>query len=109
MSVSFIQASMSITNRFLQCCFYKFTIYYFFTMLWDTEKVQIINGMLLLKILPNMPLPDQNSGMMDGLRQASFEHLRLQTTLQEVLNLQTKHIIEFHLFFIQYSNTNQTT
>lgn len=61
------------------------------------------------KFLPNVPLSDQDTGMMDRLSETSLEHLSLQTTLQEVLNLQAEYIIKLHLFLIQHANTDETT
>lgn len=56
-----------------------------------------------------MPLSDENTGMMDGLGETSLEDLGLQTTLQEVLNLKTEHVIKLHLFLIQHSDPDETT
>merc|ERR1712173_197039 len=39
---------------------------------------------------PNVPLSDQNSGVMNRLGQPQLENLSLQPTLQKVLNLQTQ-------------------
>lgn len=56
-----------------------------------------------------MPLPDEDTGVMDGLGKTSLEDLGLQAALQEVLDLQTEHIIKLHLLLIQHSDTDQTT
>lgn len=56
-----------------------------------------------------MSLPDKNAGVMDGLSETSLEDLCLQTTFQEVLDFQTKHVIKLHLLLVQHSNTDQTT
>ena len=56
-----------------------------------------------------MSLADQNASMMVGLGQSQLEHLGLQATLQEILDLQTENVIELHAGFIQHSDTNQTT
>lgn len=55
-----------------------------------------------------MTLTDQDASMMDGLGKSQLEHLRLQTTLQEVLNLQTQHVIELHAGLVQDTDTDQT-
>lgn len=47
--------------------------------------------------------------MMDRLGKTSLEDLGLQTALQEVLNLQTEHVIELHLLLVQHSDADQTT
>ena len=36
--------------------------------------------MIFASDAPDMALPDQNSGMMDALREAKLEYLRLQAT-----------------------------
>jgi len=54
-------------------------------------------------------LADQHAGVMDGLGQSQLEHLRLQTALQEVLDLQTQHVIELHAGLVQDTDTDQTT
>ena len=48
-----------------------------------------------------MPLPDENPGVVDGLGHTRFEHLGLKTPLQEVLNSQSKNIIELVLALFQ--------
>lgn len=56
-----------------------------------------------------MSLPDQNTGMMVGLGESQLEHLGLQTTLQEVFDLQTENVIELHARLIQHTNSHQAT
>lgn len=51
-----------------------------------------------------MPLSDEDTCVMNGLGETSLEHLGLQTALQEVLDLQTEHVIELHLFLIQHAD-----
>lgn len=46
---------------------------------------------------------------MDGLGQSQFEDLSLQTTLEEILDLQTENVIELHAAFVQHSDSDQTT
>jgi propanediol dehydratase small subunit len=46
-----------------------------------------------LSAYTDVPLADQDPGMMDALSQASLEHLRLQSSLQEIFDLQGEHII----------------
>ena len=38
--------------------------------------------------VPNVPLPDQDTGVVDGLGQATLENLSLETTLQEILDFE---------------------
>jgi len=38
---------------------------------------------------PNVPLPDQNTSMVNTLGQSTLEYLSLEPPLQEILNLQS--------------------
>lgn len=51
--------------------------------------------------LPNMPLPDEHTGMVDRLGHTHLEYMGLQAALQEVLNSQGQNIIELVLALIQ--------
>jgi hypothetical protein len=44
---------------------------------------------------------------MDWLREPQLEHLCLKASLQEVFNLQTQDIVEFHAVLIKDTYTNQ--
>lgn len=89
--------------------------------MWSTQVahlkcVQIVhtnvcrtNYVVIREYLPNMSLTDQYTGMMDRFGQSKFEHLGLETTFQEIFDFQTQHVIEFHVRFIQYTDTDQTT
>jgi len=57
----------------------------------------------------NVSLPDKHTCMMDGLGKSKLEHLCLKAALQEILNLETEDIIQFHLALIQDSNPDQTS
>ena len=59
--------------------------------------------------IPNMPLSDLNASMMDALGESELEDLGLKTPFQEVLNTQTKHVIELHLALIKHTDTHQTS
>jgi hypothetical protein len=59
--------------------------------------------------LPNVPLSNKHTSMMNRLRQPQLEHLCLKTALQEVFNLQTQNIVEFHAVLIKDTYTNQPT
>ena len=54
-------------------------------------------------------LSDKNSGVVDGLGESELEDLSLEPALQEVLDLETEHIIELHAALVQHSDTDQTT
>ena len=45
---------------------------------------------------------------MDRLRQTTLEDLSLETTLQEVLDLQGQHVIETHAGLIEHTDTDET-
>lgn len=47
--------------------------------------------------------------MMDGLGQSGLEDLSLQSSLQEILNLQSQHVIEPHALLIQDTNADEAT
>jgi len=56
----------------------------------------------------DVSLPDQNTGVMDGLGQSQLENLGLQTSLQEILDFQAENVIQLHLALIQHSDPHQT-
>jgi hypothetical protein len=58
---------------------------------------------------PNVSLSDQNTGMVNALCQSTLEHLRLQTSLQEIFNLESQHVIETHTGLVEHTDTNETT
>jgi len=47
--------------------------------------------------------------MMDTLRQPKLVNAGLQSSLQEILNLESQHVIELHARLIKHTNTNKTT
>ena len=57
----------------------------------------------------DVTLSDQNTGVMDRLGQSQLEDLSLETSFQKVLNFETQDVIEFHLFFLEDSDSDQTT
>lgn len=56
-----------------------------------------------------MPLSDEHASVVNTLGQAALKHLCLQTPLQEVFDLERKHVIETHPVLIEHSNTDETT
>ena len=60
------------------------------------------------RAVPDVPLIDQNTSVVNTLRQSEFVDASLQATLQEVLDLQGKHVVEFHARLIEHTNTDQT-
>lgn len=64
---------------------------------------------LLPGTLPNVPLTDEHTGMVDAFGKSKLEDLSLQPPLQEVLNLQTQDVIELHLTLVQHTDPHQTS
>merc|ERR1712045_728400 len=62
-------------------------------------------------LLPDsdVSLPDEDTGVVDGLGQPQLEHLGLKTTLQEVLDLETEHVVELHLALVEHTDPHQAT
>lgn len=56
-----------------------------------------------------MPLPNQDTGMVDALRETGLEDLSLQPTLQEVLDLEGQHVIETHTRLVEHTNADEPT
>ena len=54
-----------------------------------------------------MPLPDQDARVVDGLRETALEDLGLETTLQEVLDLERQHVIETHAALIEHTDADE--
>merc|ERR1712038_1485141 len=58
---------------------------------------------------PDVSLPNEDTGVVDGLGQPQLEHLGLETTLQEVLNLEAENIVELHLALVEDTDPDQAT
>ena len=56
-----------------------------------------------------MPLADEDTSVVNGLRQTALEDLGLETTLQEVLDLQGQHVIETHAGLVEHTDADETT
>lgn len=56
-----------------------------------------------------MTLSDENASVMDGLGETDVEDLGLETTGQEVLDLQAEHVIELHLGLVQDTDAHETS
>jgi hypothetical protein len=59
--------------------------------------------------IPDVALADEHTGVVNALREAKLENLGLETTFQEVLNLQGKHVIETHAGLVEHTDANETT
>ena len=77
-----------------------------------TEIIKILE-LIYLRSLENLACPFILNT--DGEIKSRFAtvmlpaHLSLETTLQEVLNLEAEHVIELHAALVQHTDTHQTT
>ena len=55
-----------------------------------------------------MTLTDEDTGVVDGLGKTELVDASLQATLQEVLDLQGKDVIELHAALVEDTDTDQT-
>ena len=55
-----------------------------------------------------MPLTDEDTGVVDRLGEATLEDLGLETTLQEVLDLEGEHVIETHAVLVEHADAHET-
>ncbi len=55
-----------------------------------------------------MTLTDEDTGVVDGLGKAELVDASLETTLQEVLDLEGKNVIELHAGLVKDTDTDQT-
>jgi len=56
----------------------------------------------------DVPLPDEDTSVVDRLGKAALEDLGLQPTLQEILDLQGQHVIETHAALVEHTNAHET-
>ena len=63
---------------------------------------------LKIKDIPDVTLTDEDTGVVDGLGEAELVHAGLETTLQEVLDLKGKDVIELHAGLVEDTDTHQT-
>lgn len=56
-----------------------------------------------------MTLSDKSTSVVNTFSQTTLEHLSLQPSLQEILNLQGQHVIETHASFVEHTDPNETT
>jgi hypothetical protein len=57
---------------------------------------------------PNMALADENTSVVDGLGQTELVDTSLKTALQEILDLEGKHVIELHARFVEHTDADET-
>jgi len=58
--------------------------------------------------VPDVSLANENTSVVDGLGQTELVHASLQATLQEILNLKGKDVIELHARLVEDTDTDQT-
>jgi len=55
-----------------------------------------------------MPLLDQDTSVVNALREAELVDTGLETALQEVLDFEGQDVIELHAGFVEHTNTHET-
>lgn len=58
--------------------------------------------------IPDVTLLDQDTSVVDGLGEAKLVDAGLQTTLQEILNVEGQDVIELHAGLIEHTDADQT-
>jgi hypothetical protein len=54
-------------------------------------------------------LLDEDTSVMDALCETELVDASLEAALQEILNLEGKHVIELHAGFVEHTDTDETT
>jgi hypothetical protein len=54
-------------------------------------------------------LPDQNTGVVNGLCKTNLEDLSLQPALQEIFDFEGQDVIETHAGLVEHTDTDETT
>ena len=70
--------------------------------------VRIVKVSLRGRYIPDVTLTDEDTGVVDGLGKTELVDASLQATLQEVLDLQGKDVIELHAALVEDTDTDQT-
>ena len=55
-----------------------------------------------------MSLSNQNTGMVNALCQSALEYLSLQTSLQEIFDFESQHVIKTHTRLVEHTDTDET-
>jgi hypothetical protein len=55
-----------------------------------------------------VPLADENTSVVDGLGKTELVDAGLETTLQEILNLEGQHVIELHAGLVKDTDADET-
>ena len=59
--------------------------------------------------IPNVSLPDQDTSVVDTLCEAQLIHTCLQSSLQEILDFEGKHVIKLHSGLVEHTHSNETS
>lgn len=70
----------------------------------QSQELDESDGILYV---PDVALTDQDTGMVNGLGETALEHLCLEATFQEILDLQGKHVIETHPSLVEHTNAHE--
>ena len=62
-----------------------------------------------MKVKPDVALNDQEASMVNGIGKILLEDECLKTTFHEILNFESKDIIESLMFFVEHTETRKTT
>jgi hypothetical protein len=57
---------------------------------------------------PDVSLADENTSVVDGLGETELVDAGLETTLQEILNLEGQHVIELHAGLVEDTDADET-
>lgn len=72
------------------------------------QKKPPLSQLCVALSLPNVPLADKDTSVVDALGKSKLEDLCLKPPLQEILDLQAQDIIELHLTLIEHTDSHQT-
>lgn len=56
-----------------------------------------------------MPLANQDTSVVDRLSKPGLEDLGLETTFQEIFDLEGQHVIEAHARLVQHADADEPT
>jgi hypothetical protein len=56
-----------------------------------------------------VPLLDEDTGMVDALGETELVDASLKAALQEIFDLEGKHVIELHAGLVEHTDTDETT
>lgn len=58
---------------------------------------------------PDVSLVDEYTSVVDALGQTALEDLSLESSFQEILDLESKHVIQSHTAFVEHANSYKST